>query len=234
MTKKPGMFSRLRSAISSTLNDAVDAVRDPGQEIALMLDDLAAQVQQSEKDLKQGVVDRKLMERKLEELQKKEADWQARAEQALKLADEKLARAALQQKTDASEQVRDTEAALADQRQLVEQMQTQIKASKQRLQSLNLRRGSLMAQARAAKQGPTTGVMGTSSAANRLDEIEARISEVEAMNEVAAELSEAELETVRLDAQLAELDTNSLVDDELEALKAKMKAKGALPESTGE
>ena len=40
MTDKPGLFSRFKRAISSTLNDAVDAVTDPGQEIALMLDDL--------------------------------------------------------------------------------------------------------------------------------------------------------------------------------------------------
>ena len=87
-SKKPGLFGRLRNAISSTLNDAVDAVSDPGQEIALMLDDLAAQIKEAEGDHKQAVVDRKMMERKLEQLAKDERAWQVRAESALKAGDE--------------------------------------------------------------------------------------------------------------------------------------------------
>src|SRR5690606_3415982 len=87
MSKKQGLFSRLRQSTSSTLNDAVESMSDPGQEIALMLDDLAAQIQNSEKDLKQAVVDRKVLERKLEEQQKKAIDWEKRAEQALKVGE---------------------------------------------------------------------------------------------------------------------------------------------------
>ena len=69
-SSKPGLFSRLRKSISATLNGAVDAMSDPGQEVALMLDDLADQIKKSEGDLRQGMVDYKVMERKLEQLQK--------------------------------------------------------------------------------------------------------------------------------------------------------------------
>jgi phage shock protein A len=55
-------------------------VSDPGQEIALMLDDLADNIRKSELDLKQAIVDQKMMERKLEQLRKDEGAWQARAE----------------------------------------------------------------------------------------------------------------------------------------------------------
>ncbi|MBL8945076.1 MAG: hypothetical protein JNK45_18065, partial [Myxococcales bacterium] len=73
---KPGLLSRLKNSISSTLTSAVDAVSDPGQEVALMLDDLATQIQSAERDLHQAVVDRKMMERKVETLAKDEGDWQ--------------------------------------------------------------------------------------------------------------------------------------------------------------
>ena len=88
MSNKPGLFSRIKNTISSALNDAVDAVSDPGQEVALMIDDLKTQIQESEKDLRQAIVDRKMLERKITELEASEKEWQRKAEQALKLGDE--------------------------------------------------------------------------------------------------------------------------------------------------
>src|SRR5688572_11413037 len=100
MSNKPGIFSRIKNTISSALNDAVDSVSDPGTEVALMIDDLGTQIQESEKDLRQAIVDRKLLERKISELEATEKQWEGKAEQALKLGDESLARAALQRKGD--------------------------------------------------------------------------------------------------------------------------------------
>lgn len=222
MTKKPGLFSRIRTSISSTLNDAVESVSDPGQEVALMLDDLASQIQQSEKDLRQAMVDKKVMERKIQEVEKTEKDWQGRAEQALKLGDEDLARAALKRKAEFSHQLTDTRAALSEQSRLVDEMSRHIKESKNRLKSLNLRRGSLMAQARAAKKGLAPGQLSDGGAQGRMDEIESRIASLEALNEVEAELGGQTAQDVEVDQKLAELEGESEIDDALAALKAKM------------
>jgi phage shock protein A len=221
MGKKQGLFSRLKNSISSTLNDAVDSISDPGQEVALMLDDLASQIQQSEKDLKQAMVDRKVMERKIEEIEKKEKDWQKRAEQALKLGDEDLARQALKRKADYTVEVKDTKVALADQKRLVESMTKNVKESKARLKSLNLRRGSLMAQARAAKKGLSSGEIGDAGATDRMNAIESRINELEALNEVQAEL-DGGAEEAEMEAKLADLEGESELDDALAELKAKL------------
>ena len=130
--KKPGLFSRIKNTISSSLSEAVESISDPGQEVALMLDDLATQIQEAEKDLRQAVVDRKMMERKVEQLVKDEAEWAKRAEQALRLGDENLARQALRKKAEFTTQKVDTEQALQDQTQLVESMQRNVTASKQK------------------------------------------------------------------------------------------------------
>lgn len=226
MSDKPGLFSRIRKSVSGALNDAVDAVSDPGQEVALMLDDLAAQIGEGEKDLKQAVVDRKMMERKVEELHKSEKDWHARAEQALKLGDETLARDALRQKGDYSMQVRETEAALVEQRNLVDSMHDHIKQSKAKLKSLNLRRGSLMAQARAAKAGVAPGQLSDGGTFSRLDDIEHKIASLEALNEVSAEMSGSAAKEAEIDAKLQDLAGESELEDELAALKAKMASAG--------
>ncbi len=227
-TKKQGLFGRLRTAISSTLNDAVDAVSDPGQEIALMLDDLAAQIKQAELDHRQAVVDKKMMERKIAELEKDEKAWQKRAEQALSHGDEQLARAALERKSELSEEKKTQEEGLIDQIKLVEDMAEHIKRSKKRLKSLNLKRGTLMAQARAAKRGDVPGGDFGDGAVSKIDEIEAKIASLEAMNEVAAELDGGRIKEANLEAQFAKMGTASDVDDELAALKAKMAGKKAL------
>jgi len=229
-SKKPGLFGRLRTAISSTLNDAVDSVSDPGQEIALMLDDLAAQIKQAEADHKQAVVDRKVMERKVEKLRKDEATWQGRAEQALRVDDEALARAALARKGELTDERTHAETAIMEQAGLIDDMAEQIKTSKAKLKQLNLKRGSLMAQARQAKQAKKSGGEFGGGATSRISAIEDKISEIEAMNEVHAELADDRVKENRLEAQFAKLDSSTEVDDELEALKAKMRGSRALTE----
>lgn len=227
---KPGLFSRLRAAISSTLNEAVDSVTDPGQELALMLDDLAAQIKKAEGDHKQAIVDRKVLEKKADQLARDEAAWMQRAEQALRLGDERLARAALERRQEISEERKHTDVALVDQVKIVEDMAIQIEEAKRKLKALNLRRGSLMAQARANKDsGGASGSVASSAAAratSRIDEIEHKIATLEAMNEAGAELAHERVRDAALEAQLASLGGASEVDDELAALKAKMAAGG--------
>jgi phage shock protein A len=230
--KKPGLFSRIRNSISSTLNEAVDSMSDPGNEIALMLDDLAAQIQSSEADLKQAMVDRKVMERKAEEATTDAKKWEKKAEQALKLGDENLAREALRRKADYDIQVKDLTAGVSQQQDLVDGMTKNIKEAKARLKSLNLRRGSLMAQARAAKKGVPSGQLGDGGGLDRLNAIEGRIAELEAFNEVAQELGGNTAEEAAIEAKLADLEGESEVDDALAALKAKMAgAQKSLPKA---
>ena len=231
MAKKPGIFSRLRQAISSTVGDAVDSMRDPGQEVALALDDLADEIRTAEKDLKQALVDRKVLERKVQELDDEVRGWERRAEQALKLGDEDLARAALRQKSAVGERRDHTAEALAEQRMLVDSMKEHIELAKKRHKALELRRGTLMAQARAAGGGGASDLgAGDDSPLSRLSAIEAKISEMEAMQEVAAELADDEAEAAEIDAKLAALSHDTELDDELAMLKAKMQADRALGE----
>jgi len=222
MSNKPGLFSRFKNTISSALNDAVDSVSDPGQEIALMIDDLGSQIRDSEKDLRQAVVDRKMLERKIEELGASEKEWQGKAEQALKLGDEDLARAALKRKGDYSMQADEARSGLAEQTTLAETMHVQIKEAKVKHKSLNLRRGTLMAKARAAKKGVSLGGINDGGTLSRLDDIENKINELEAFNEVSAELDGNTAAEAEVDAKLAELAGESELDDELSRLKAKM------------
>jgi phage shock protein A len=221
---KPGFFTRMRRATSSTVDEAMDSVSDPGQELALMLDDLGEDIKKAEADLKQAVVDRKLMERKIEDIGKKEQGWTVRAEQAIKLGDETLARAALERKIEIAQERKDLETAAVEQTKLVEDMRDHITASKKKLKALNMRRGTLMAQARAAKQGHASSASVGMAQTGRIDAIEDKIAALEAMNEVHAETSSSAAEELRIDAELRKLEGGSALDDELAALKAKLGA----------
>ena len=201
MANKPGLFGRLKQAISSTLNDAVEAVSDPGQEIALMLDDLADNIRKSELDLKQAIVDQKMLERKLEQLRKDEASWTVRAEGAVNLGDDTLARAALQRKVELSAEVQANDESLVQQRKLVEELRLGITTTKNKLKALNLRRGSLMAQARAAKQSGGSSIPGDAGTGDRMNAIEDKIARAGAMMEpVALEALKAKMRAKQLEA----------------------------------
>ena len=90
--------------------------------------------------------------------------------------------------------------------ELVEDMGEHILASKKKLKALNLRRGTLMAQARAAKQGHTSAAAVGVAQTSRIDAIENKIAALEAFNEVHAETSgAAALEEARIDAELRKL-----------------------------
>ncbi|PRQ02890.1 hypothetical protein ENSA5_19800 [Enhygromyxa salina] len=221
---KPGFFTRMRRAISSSMDDAMDSLSDPGQELALMLDDLGVEIKQAEADLKQAVIERKMIERKQVELDKKEQGWVARAEQAMKLGDETLARAALERKVEIAQERRALDGALVEQTKLVEDMGDHIARSKKKLKSLNLRRGTLMAQARAAKGGGSSAAAVGMAQTSRIDAIEDKIAGLEAFNEVHAETAGAAAEEARIDAELRKLEGSSELDDELAALKAKLAA----------
>lgn len=227
---KPGLFSRLKRAISTSVDDAMDSVSDPGRELALMLDDLGDEIKRAEKDHKQAIVERKMLERKIAEVDKKLQGWQGRAEQALKLGDETLARAALERKVEVGQEKSELEASLAQQIELVEDMGEHITVTKKKLKSLNLRRGTLMAQARAAKKGASSAAEVGIAQSSRLDAIEDKIAAVEAMNEVHAETAGAAMEEARIDAEFRKLDAASELDDELAALKAKLGGDKALKE----
>lgn len=225
-SEKTGLFSRLKRAISGTLNEAVDSLSDPGQELALMLDSLADQIKKAEADLRDATVSRKMAERKVEELAAEEKSWQDRAERALKLGDENLARSALERKNNFSTQRRDAEASVNEQAHIIDTMKAGIETSKSKLKSLNLRRGTLMAQARATKQADA--VNSTGSPTSRINDIEHKISEIEIQNELAAEDSKERAEAAAIDRQLDALDEKSELDDELAALKAKLRGQNAL------
>jgi phage shock protein A len=228
---KPGFFTRMKRAITSTVDDAIESVSDPGQELSLLIDDLGAEIKQAEKDHQQAVVDRKLLERKLAEIQTKEQGWLVRAEQAMKLGDETLARAALQRKVEIGQERATIDQAIVEQTKLAEDMRDHIKQAKAKHKSLSLRRGTLMAQARAAKAGGTSAAGIGMAQSSRLDEIEGKIAQIEAFNEVHAEMNGAEIEEQRIDAELRKLDRQlgpgSALDDELALLKAKIAAGGS-------
>lgn len=225
---KPGLFGRLRRSISSQLNSVVDGLTDPGQEVALLIDDLAEQIKVAQGNLRQALVDQKVMEKKLAGLESSAKDWGKKAEQALKIGDESLARAALEQKKEVELKRQTVKEALDEQARTVDTMKVEIDRSTARHKELSLKRGTLMAQARANKQAEESGSAADSGSG--LADIEAKIDAMEAMHEAHAELSADKEREAQVAQQFEELEQQSEVEDELAALKAKLAGQKALEE----
>src|SRR5690606_11119739 len=157
--------------------------------------------------------------KRLEQVARDEAAWQRRAEQAITIGDETLARAALQRKAEIAQEREATDEGLVQQRKLVEDLRQGVADAKSKLKSLNLRRGTLMAQARAQKQsGGLSNIPGDAGAGARMDAIETKIARLEALNEVSAEDIDGRIEEAQIDAKLNSLGANNDLDDALAAL----------------
>lgn len=120
--------------------------------------------------------------------------------------------------------------ALGDQRSTVDAMKSEIERSTARHKELSLRRGTLMAQARANKQAEESGT--TADAGSGLADIEAKIDAMEAMHEAHAELSAEKEEAARVQRQFDQMESKNEIDDELAALKQKLAGQKSLTEGS--
>ena len=76
------------------------------------------------------------------------------------------------------------------------------------------------------QSGGASNIPGDAGAGARMDAIEDKIARLEALNEVAAEGADQKLQEAQIDAKLAQLEAKGGgMDDALEQLKAKMRAK---------
>jgi phage shock protein A len=232
-----GIFDRMGKVISSNVNALLDKAEDPQKSVDLIVDEMKDQIRAAKKELIDGIAAEKVLRKKVEELDIEVDKWERRAELALRSDDEKLAREALVQKKRVVGERDRAEALRAEQRSAVINMKGELERMEHKQSELQARKGTLAAQLKQAQSGggsEALGAKGSGSGAfaefRRMeDRIEGVQAEVEAAREVDAALndgmSEAELEAKfnALESKGRTSTASSEVDDELAALKKKVR-----------
>ena len=215
------VFSRLTDIINANINSLLEKAEDPEKIIRLMIQEMEDTLVEIRSAAAKCIADRKEQRRYAEFLEREQRGWAERAELAVRQGREDLARAALAEKQALSDELEQTEHELKLlEEQLdkfnsdITQLQSKLTDAKTRQRSIVIRHKTASSQLAARKHIHDDKI---DEMLFRIENAERRIDRVEAQGE--------SLDMGRrkgLAEEIAGLEDNDRVEDELAALKAKV------------
>lgn len=227
-----GILDRLSRLVRANVNDMLDRAEDPELMLDQILRDMESNIQLARGQVASMIAQDKELQADLKEVQDLSQEWQTKASRAVEAGKDDLAREALRRKKDNDESATLYQQQLTAQSQTVDKLKSQLAALESKYQSTLSNRDALIARQRRAKAtqrvADTVSTFSPMDPTNELDRIERKIRGNEARAEATIEMHDDSL-----DSQFAELDYDTDVEAELEALKANV-GKAPEPLSTGD
>lgn len=233
-----GIFGRMKRAIKSKANAAIDKAVDPAKEIDMAILELETQQKTALKELLAYKATAKAMEKDIAALEEKTATWEQRAMLAVRKGDDALARECLREKKAGDAELERLRRDRNEANGYAAELNRSRKQVETRLQMLKLKRGTMATQIAAARSGGSSAFGLSSDPFDRMDKAEAKIENDAIAAEVGAELdadgagaqaeaaSEAAFDAA-LRAAGGDPDAGEGGDDPLAQLKTKMAAERA-------
>ncbi|MBO8170306.1 MAG: PspA/IM30 family protein [Bacillaceae bacterium] len=216
------LFKRLRDLTMSTLNDLLDKAEDPVKMLNQYLRDMEQDIADAEVSVAKQIAIEKKFKQQYEDAQEMVAKREQQAMQALEAGNEDLARRALQDKKEHEQKVEEYKQQYENARSNADTLRAQLREMKDEFEKMKNKKETLIARAEAAKAqkniNQAMSGFGTDNAAKGFDRMSEKVLQMEAEAEASKEIKSS---SRSLDDELESLG-NSDVDDELEALKAKL------------
>ena len=216
-----GIFSRLSDIINANLNSLLEKAEDPEKIIRLMVQEMEDTLVELRSQAAKCIADKKERSRFLQRLEKEQLDWERKAELALDKGREDLAKAALLEKSALNSKVEGVEHELQHLDEQLERfnedigrLQVKLNDAKARQRTLVMRHKHAGTQLRAKQQVHSDKI---DDILFKFESAERRIEDLEARSE---SLDLGRRHTNVAD-ELADLENEDKVKDELERLKAK-------------
>ena len=214
-----GIFDRLSRLISANVNDMIDRAEDPEKMLDQILRDMQSNMTTARAQVAAMIAQEKELEADLDETQRLSAEWGQKAQRAVEAGKDDLAREALRRRRDNEENARVYGQQLDVQRGTVQKLKTQLRQLESKYQTTMGQRDSLIARQRRAraqeKVSQSLTAFSPMDPTSELDRMERRIRGTESR---AAALTEMGDES--FDAQFRELDMDTDIEAELQALKS--------------
>ncbi|KGJ93163.1 phage shock protein PspA [Colwellia psychrerythraea] len=216
-----GIFSRFTDIINSNINNLLDKAEDPAKMVRLIIQEMEDTLVEVRSSSAKTLADKKELARQVSRLEQDAEQWQAKAELALNKDREDLARAALMEKNKSSEsaqalveELAHTDEHLSKLQDEISQLQEKLSDAKARQKAIVIREKSASSRLKVKENIHSTRV---NDALNRFDHYERKVDDIE------AEIESYDLGSKSLADEIADLESDDKVDDELAQLKAKMK-----------
>ena len=214
------IFSRMTDIINSNINALLDKAEDPEKMVRLIIQEMEETLVEVRTQSAKLIADKKEIARKVEKTRKEAEDWESKAAIALSKDREDLARAALKEKTAALEE---SEALNTDLEQIehnLEKLAQDIGQLQQKLTDAKARQKALILRGETAKS--RMGVkrqlheVDIDGAMNRFETYERKLDVME------GEIESYDLGQQSLANEIADLEADEKVDEELAKLKARL------------
>jgi len=217
-----GIFSRLTDIMNSNITALLDRAEDPAKMIRLIIQEMEDTLVEVRADAARLIADRKEIRRRLARLADGQMEWQKRAELAVQKGREDLARAALIERAKLADLVKTLEQDEAALHERTGHLDEDIARLQTKLAEAKTKQTGLMARAQTANA--RLSVRGqlydgrVDSAMSRFDVVERKLDEMEGRVE-AFDLGKG---AKSLADEIADLEAETQIDNELEKLKAEL------------
>ena len=215
-----GIFTRFTDIINANINAILDKAEDPEKMVRLIIQEMEETLVEVRTQSAKLIADKKELGRKSARLAEESGEWDRKAEIALSKGREDLARAALKEKSTAEEAVVAIESDLEQIDMNLEKLSGDIGQLQQKLSDAKARQKALILRGKTAQS--RMGVkrqlhdVDIEGAMSKFDRYERRIDDLE------GEVEAFDLGQKNLADEIADLEADEKVDEELAKLKARM------------
>ncbi len=222
------ILERIGITISANINALISRVENPVATLEKLVQNMEGEYQEARTQVARAIADEKKLTLKCENAVQAAKDWDKKAELAVQKGDDNLAKEALRRQKEQNQLAEVYSAELGSQRAGIESLKSSLKALEAKIDEARRKKNILAAKHQRAKttaqlQQTMTGIGGKGTSSLTLfEQAEARIEDLEAQAAAAKELGTDDVE-----AQFAQMSKNEALDDELAALKERMKNKPA-------
>ncbi|MDH5737551.1 MAG: phage shock protein PspA [Gammaproteobacteria bacterium] len=215
-----GIFSRFTDIVNANINAILDKAEDPEKMVKLMIQEMEETLVEVRTQSAKLIADRKELTRRCDRLRNEASEWERKAEVALGKDREDLARMALREKTQALSDVE----IMAQDLELIEsnlqKLSDDIGRLQQKLVDAKTRQKALIMRGKTAntRMGVKRQLhdVNVEEAMNRFDHFERKIDDLEGQVE-AYDLGQKSLAN-----EIADLEADDRVTEELDRLKARL------------
>ncbi|MEL7477481.1 MAG: phage shock protein PspA [Pseudomonadota bacterium] len=215
-----GIFSRFADIVNSNINAILDKAEDPEKMVRLIIQEMEDTLVEVRSTSAKTLAEKKELARRVEQLNQEAQQWQEKAELALVKDREDLARAALLERQKSSDAAASVEKELEHVESHIEKLQQEVATLQDKLADAKARQKAIVLRQRSAESRLEVKKALDSSkvedALNRFERYESKIDGLESQVEAY------DLGKKSLSDEIADLQNNEQVDDELAALKKKL------------
>ena len=229
-----GIFSRLKTLISSNVNDVISKAEKPEKMLNQLIVEMQEQLLESKKAVAMAIADEKKLERLVSSEEAQAQEWEKKAMLAVRAGKDDLAKEALLRKQEYDNAAAEYRRQWEDQKTSVEKLKEALRELQNKIEEAQRKKNLLIARAKRAEaqqkiQNTMSTVSGNQSAFDAFDRMAQKVDHLEAQAEASKELQDFSSSN-NLEKRFAELEkSDASADLLLDELKKKMQA---LPDKT--